>query len=114
MTDLHDVVAAAIEDASKARNKIGKSQQKQVRSAEERQYVAAVAHTWFRTRRPVVLKQLAQNSDVAAVDTLYQRILAATDKSASRATYLDTLRRVKEHLVALRGATLTIHQMAPS
>ncbi len=114
MTDMHDVVTAAIDDATKARARISKSRPKQVRNAEERQYVAAIAHTWFRSRRPHVLQQFTGNTDVAAVDGLYQRILAATDTSAARSTYLGDLRQVKEHLIALRGASLTIQMPAPS
>src|SRR5688572_2910188 len=102
-----DAIAAAIEDASKARARVTKNRQSQVRSAEERQYLAAIAHTWFRSRRPAVLGNFSQSGELLAIDSTYQRILDSADKSASRATYLDALRRVKEQLMALRAVTIT-------
>ncbi|MBX3373906.1 MAG: hypothetical protein KF817_08725 [Phycisphaeraceae bacterium] len=107
MSDALNAIEASIEEAAKARGQVLRVRQPQVRGRELRSYLASVAHTWFRSRRPVLESHFAGDV-LAPIDETYKRILAATDRLTARATYLESLKRLKDQLSDLRGTAVAL------
>jgi hypothetical protein len=96
-----DHIEAAIAEVTKAREALLRTKSPQVRAADERDKLKAVAFAWFKTHRGSV-----QHFDLASVDTSYQTILDAADRLAARTTYARALKEAKAGLVLVRrGAT---------
>ncbi|MBX3229219.1 MAG: hypothetical protein KIT84_18645 [Labilithrix sp.] len=97
MSDTLGHIEAAIAEVARARSAVQRSKSPQVRGAEERDGLKAVAYAWFKTHKPRV-----GDLDVSAVDNAYQKVLDATAKAAARSTYVSTLKAAKDALVTLR------------
>lgn len=105
MTTVHDAIDAAIGETAAARIRTSKIKTKQVRGVDEIATLKATAQTWFHTRRPTVAAG-ASSIDLSAVDACFTEILDATARHAAKSTYLDTLKRAKAALIAVRAAAL--------
>lgn len=101
MNDVLEHLEAAITEVSRAREAVLRSNSPQVRSAEERDRLKAVAFAWFKTHRPQV-----GNIDAVDVDAAYQTVLDSTAKLAARPTYATALKTAKAALVGLRRHVL--------
>lgn len=112
MSDSLNLIEACIAEATKARSKVSKVQQPQVRARELRDYLASVAHAWFRSRRPELQSRFAPDV-LGAVDATYKKILAATDRLTARSTYLTDLKLLMEQLSDLRGTAVTYVPVNP-
>lgn len=97
MSEALDHIEAAIGEVTSARAAVMRSRSKQVRAADERQRLKAVAFAWFQTHRPRIL-----GVDLSSVDESYKDILDSTAKLAARTTYADALKRAKAQLVSVR------------
>jgi hypothetical protein len=100
-----NAIAAALDEIERARRMLQRLAGKQVRNTEQRQYLKAVALSWFRSHRP----EVAASSDaesMARVDLCYRTVLDASEKLASKNTYLDALKVLKAQLIDLRGSIL--------
>jgi hypothetical protein len=101
MNSADEAIFAAIREADVLRTRTKKGHGVQVRGS-ERDIVRATALAWFNNHR----KQLANilgDSDLAAVDALYKRVMEASHKNASRAKYVSELKQIKALLVRLRA-----------
>lgn len=106
MNDSLTLIEACIAEAIKARSKVSKVKQPQVRTRELRDYLASVAHAWFQSRRPILLARFLPDA-LGAVDAMYKKILAATDRFTARGTYLTDLKLLAKQLSDLRGTAVT-------
>ncbi len=113
MTPEQAAIAAALEDIERARQMLQKLRAPQVRSAEHRQYLRALALSWFHSRRPALQKML-DDTQMRGVDQSFRIILDSTEKLAARSTYLSAARAVKAELIELRGALLSAPTPAPT
>lgn len=100
MGDPIEHVEAAIAEATKARDAIKRSRQRQVTSVEETSRLKALAFAWLRTHRTSV--ESVGSVDLSEVDATYQRVLEATGRKAARTTYVSALKEAKDALIALR------------
>jgi hypothetical protein len=99
-------VDAAIGEVSKARALVSRIRSKQVRGDDQLASLKSVANAWFHTHRGLVVAA-GPRIDLTAVDDAYNSVLDSTARSASRKTYLDSLKQAKEALVVVRSALLT-------
>lgn len=105
MADQHDHIEGAITELERARKRLGKIKVRQIRSAEQRDFLKATALSWFRTHRAPLVGVLP--SDVLAeVDKPYRAILEATEKDSAKGTYVSALREAKDALVGARNDVL--------
>jgi hypothetical protein len=100
-----DAVASALDELERAKRTIRRLPGKQVRDSERRQYLKAVALSWFRSHRPELVS-VATADAIAAVDLCYRTVLDASERLASKTTYLDALSAAKVALISLRGSLL--------
>jgi hypothetical protein len=101
MINLHEVIDHALQEILKAKAQVQKIKTAQVRAAPDKDYLKAVAYSWFRAHR-VSLVSIVSNPDLSKIDSSYNNILTASDKNASRNTYLDSFRLIKSCLLSLR------------
>src|SRR5690242_971095 len=106
MNEPQAAIAKTLEELERAARFLRKAHGKQVRGAEERQYLRAVAYSWFQSHRPVVAAAAGSDA-VLAIDTCYRVVLDSAEKFASRTTYSAALRSSKRALVELRGSLLS-------
>ncbi len=105
MDDALEHVESAISEVAKARETLLRGRSPQVRAADERDRLKAVAFAWFKTHRAHLV-----DADLKEVDDAYQIVLEATARLASRSTYGNALRSAKTALVAVRRAVTTSPQ----
>ena len=103
--DPHADLDDAIRDIDRIRTVVGRISGKQVRNAEDRDFLKASAWSWFRTRRPSIAEVLAGDA-LAAIDAPYQAMLAGADKHSSKKTYVNAAKDAKTALLAARKAML--------
>jgi hypothetical protein len=113
MSSVHKTIEAAIGEANAARNHVSKVQSNQVRGIDVIATLKATAQTWFHTHKPIIAAS-NPNVDVSAVDTCFQVVLDATEKSAAKTTYLNALKDAKAALIAVRMAALTTPVSEPA
>lgn len=102
MGDPLAAVEAAIQEVSTARNLLTRRKSKQVFRGDEQNQLKAVAFSWFRTHRLIVMSH-PSTPDISNIDVPYQRVLDSTARNAARSTYASGLLEAKKSLVALRG-----------
>lgn len=105
MTSTHDVIETAISDAERARTRVKRGNSKQVRAADEVDYLKSVAYAWFNSHRQS-LEGTVAGTALEAVDNAFRVIMDATAKSSIRSTYVSAFGKAKSALVTLRTATL--------
>jgi hypothetical protein len=101
----HTPIGTALAEAQLLRTRTKKKKTRQVKGADEREIIKATALAWFNNHR----KQLAAvftTADLAEIDKLYQRVLAASDKIVLRSIYLDTLKEITDTLVEFRSTNV--------
>jgi hypothetical protein len=113
MSNVHETIDAAINEATAARLRVSKITTNQVRGVDEIATLKATAQTWFHTHRPIVTAG-APGADLAAVDSCFTIVLNATSKYAAKSTYLNALKAAKEALIAVRTAALVSPVAGPS
>jgi hypothetical protein len=104
MNPADEAIHAAIQEAERLRTLLRHKHAAQVRG-EERTIVRATTLAWFNNHR----KQLAQilaETELAGVDELYKRVMAASHKDSSRSKYIADLRQINEMLVSLRAGNV--------
>ena len=97
-----DAITATLAELERARQNVKRGANRQIRNADERAGLRALAFAWFRAHR----KAAALNADqasLAAVDTTYQTILDATEINTGRAKYLEAMASAKTALLELRA-----------
>lgn len=99
-------VESAIADADRAKKRLSKCREKQIKKVDILDYLRSVAHAWFRSRRPALVHQVP-GEILTSVDSGFQRILNATSRASARTTYLSVLKNVLEALAAVRAQILT-------
>ena len=106
MTPEQVTIAATLGDIERAKRMLQRVKATQVRNVEQRQYLRALALTWFHSRRPA-LESLLVDDQLRNVDQPFRAILDSSEKLAARATYLNAARDAKSGLIELRGAILS-------
>lgn len=106
MTPEQVAIAAALEDLERARKLLLKIGARQIRNAEHRQYLRALALSWFNSRRPILVNAI-EESRLQGVDQSFRTILDSAEKLAASSTYVTAVRTAKAELVELRGALLS-------
>ncbi|HEX5105129.1 MAG TPA: hypothetical protein VFV87_15020 [Pirellulaceae bacterium] len=105
MPTVHEVLDAAVNEATAARTRVNRVRTVQVRRVDDVAMLKATAQTWFHTHRPAVAIG-APHVDLTGIDELYMKVLGATAKYTAKSTYLATLKEAKEELIAIRAAAL--------
>jgi len=96
-------IDAAIAEIDRLRTVLKKNTgQKQVRSSDERGLAKATAITWFNKHRPH-LSTLEIGTELDQIDRRYMSTLEASDRHSMRTNYLETLKSIRELLIALRS-----------
>ncbi len=104
MNEADEAIYQAIKQAEHIRAVTRKKKLKQVRGA-ERDGIRLTILTWFQTHRPKVLPVFSA-TDLQPIDEMYQKILEASHKDASRSGYMTTLKDIEESLVQLRAGNV--------
>ena len=112
MATVHETIDAAIQQATAARTRVSKVKARQVRGVDEMAPLKATAQTWFHTHKPMVSSS-APMVDLTAVDECFTIVLNATERSATKSTYLDALKDAKTALIAVRTAAINAPFAAP-
>lgn len=105
MTTPADSIEACLRELERARGRAQQMQGIQIRRADDRDYLKAVAYSWFKSHRPVISAVLDEGA-LEPVDALLKGVLDAADRSSAKRTYLDALREARDAIGALRVATL--------
>lgn len=105
MADHHSRIETALAELERARKFLGRTKVRQIRNAEQRDFLKATSLSWFHTHRPSLAHALPPEA-VIAVDKPYQAILDATDRDSTKGTYVTAVRTAKEALVAARNHAL--------
>lgn len=105
MADQHAAIDAAIGDIERIRKLLKGIKLPQIRNAEHRDFLKTIALTWFHSRRPSIIEYISA-TDMAAIDRPYRMILDATERNASKTTFISAANEAKIALIAARGAAL--------
>ena len=105
MQDLHSNIEGAIAQLERVRKLLGKTNARQIRSAELRDLLKATALSWFQTRRPP-LTSAVREEVLSAIDDPYRAILNATDRNSAKSTYIVAIGRAKTSLLDARNDAL--------
>lgn len=97
-----DMITTALSELERARTNVQRTANRQIRNAEERAALRALAFAWFQSHRPAVLST-AEPSLLATINAAYQVILDATEKNSVKKTYLDAMTAAKDRLLKLRA-----------
>ena len=103
MSSVHDTLARAFDEITKARALVAKNNARQVRNADQRDLLRSVGYAWFKSHRPVVQQYLSSTAQLSPVDNEYRLVLDGSEKHSARGTYLAALKAAKNHLLALRA-----------
>lgn len=102
MTVAHGTIQGTLSEVERLRRIVAKGISKQVYSASELDLIKATVHTWFHTRRPVLVAVITEPA-LKDPDLIYQDLLAATNRGTSRTRYLELLKTLKRLLGKLQA-----------
>lgn len=105
MTTAPTPIDRALAEAQHLRTRTKDKKTHQVKSAGEREIIKATALAWFNNHRKQ-LTPVFTTADLAEVDKLYQRVLAASNKTVVRSIYLDLLKQITETLAEFTSANV--------
>lgn len=105
MQDLHSHIEIAIAELDRARKLLAKVKARQIRNAEQRDFLKATALSWFRTRRPL-LASAVRDEVLRSIDDPYRAVLDATDRNSAKGTYVAAIDRARAALLDARNDTL--------
>jgi hypothetical protein len=105
MNEADEAVYQAIQQAERIRTATRKPKTKQVRGS-ERDVIRATASAWFQSQRPKVTP-IFSIAELQPVDEMYQWVVEASHKSASRSLYVDKFKNIHENLVHLRSSNMS-------
>jgi hypothetical protein len=105
MVSRHEALESLIVQLERARTRTKRGGSKQVRKADEIDYLKSLSYAWFNSSRQQ-LGELATNGSVDAVDEAFRTVLDATAGFAARSTYINALSQAKKALVIARTAAL--------
>jgi hypothetical protein len=105
VADQHDHIEAAIAELERVRKLLARIRARQIRSAEQRDFLKATALSWFRTHRDSLATVLPKDA-IETVDEPYRTILEATERSSTKSTYVAAVRQAKSALVDARNDVL--------
>lgn len=97
-----DALSRALDELARARANVTKVKNRQVRAAEGRASLRALAFAWFQSHRPLV-ERVADLSALGNADEAYRTILDASEKNSAKSTYLDAMASARGALLELRG-----------
>ena len=106
MTKAMDVIDLALGEVDRLRKFLKKKATAQVWTAEERSIAKATALAWFNTHR-ATLANLGSSPKFLTAESLYRKLLEASDRATSRAMYDGLLKSLREALIALRSERAT-------
>lgn len=104
MNDADEAIFQAIRGAQHMRALTRRKKLAQVRGS-ERDFIRECALTWFESYRPQVLAVFSP-AELQPIDAMYQRIVEASHKSASRSVYVNVLKDIADALATLRAMNM--------
>jgi hypothetical protein len=104
MNEADEAIYQAIKEAERIRSATRKKEFPQVRGS-ERDVIRATALTWFQSHRPKLMA-IFSPADLQPVDEMYQKVVEASHRNASRSGYVETLKGIRESLVQLRSSNV--------
>jgi hypothetical protein len=105
---LSQQLSKALQELDVARANVRRVKNRQVRGADERDALQAVATAWFHSHRPVVLPS-ADASLLTAVDDPYKVILEGAARNTTKEVYLDAMTDAKAALIKLRAHLVVVN-----
>ena len=111
MTAAADAIEVCLRELERARVRVRQMNGAQIRRADDRDYLKAVAYSWFKSHRPIVSTAVDEGS-LGPVDALLKAVLDAADHASAKATYLDALKDASGAIAGLRTAALLPAQPA--
>lgn len=115
----HDRLATAISEVKKLQTSTKKSKQKQLRNKDEKDHLKAVALSWYKSHRPILVNTLPKDT-IDGIDRDYKALLEHGDRSPSRDAVLRLLKELQQKLVSNQDHVLTApiapaqHQSMPN
>src|SRR5688500_2752914 len=100
MSTAQEAVAGALDDLEKSRRMLARVKSTRVSSVEQRQFLSAIAFTWFNTRKPPIVAA-ADAQSVTSIDAHYQTILDPSEGRASKLTYADAIKSARASIITL-------------
>jgi hypothetical protein len=104
MNEADEAIYQAIKEAQRMRGLIRKKELAQVRGS-ERDVVRECALTWFESYR-LQLMAVFSSAELQPIDSMYQQIVEASHRSASRSRYVELLKDIADSLVTLRAMNM--------
>lgn len=112
MTTPADAIEASLRELERARARVQQMLGQQIRRADDRDYLKAVAYSWFKSHRPII-GAVVEDGVLGPVDALLKGVLESADRASAKSTYLESLRDAREAISGLRVATLVQPRPAP-
>jgi hypothetical protein len=117
MADAQQTLTDILAELTRAKALIAKSRARQITNSDDRDFLKAVAYSWFRSHRPTL--RPGSGPDLGSVDQQFQAILQATDRAAAKSTYLALIKEASTQVRALRpfylvpASTTVLSDQAP-
>lgn len=105
MGDPYHELDDLVREIDRVRKVVGRVRGPQVRNTEHRDFLKASALSWFHTRREVLVQNLSAEL-VEAIDCPYRIILEASERTATKPTYIRAAKLAREALVVARAHIL--------
>jgi hypothetical protein len=105
MNDVQVAIESSLSEVDRLRAVLKKSSSAQVRSADERSIVKAIALSWFNAHRPKVVASLGDGL-LAVIDSPYRDLLTLSDKNTTRKKYDIVLKSLHKELAGLRSQNI--------
>lgn len=113
MSAAADPIEMCLREIEQARNRVSRIRAKQVRNADDRDYLKSVAYAWFRSHRPLLVTAIGEDA-LESVDLELRRTLDATERASAKTTYRTALKNAKDALASLRGIALVRQRSSDS
>lgn len=104
MSDPQEALTLVLAQLAKAHALVKKRKVRQITNTDDRDFLKSVAYAWFRTHRQRL--RPGYGPDLSLVDAQFQIILEATDRAATKATYVASIKEATVQARALRSAYL--------
>ncbi len=101
MNQADEAINTAIREVERLRAIVRHKDAPQVRGS-ERSVVRATTLAWFNNHRKNLTTVFTED-DLAPVDAVYQRVMAATHRNSSRSRYVSDLKEISELLIRIRA-----------
>lgn len=99
--NVQHAVAKSIEELDHLRKVLRRKTVQRVRSADELALIRTTAYTWFNDHRSALAERIDAES-LKPADDYYRGLLFSADRSTTRSSYFDTVKKLRRVLAELR------------